>query len=163
MDIYQRYISPAASQKGLVASGRIAVGVFAVIGCLLAPNLDKFGSIFKYIQMLQGYASPGILAVFVFGIMNRRGPGICGVVGLLLNPVLYWVLDEYTSLAFLDAMGVCFFSVMAVMWIISMIKPLAQPVVFSTNTSMNLESCKISKIAGILVVIITLVLYAIFW
>jgi SSS family solute:Na+ symporter len=163
MDIYQRYFSPQSSQKGLVAAGRIAVGVFAVIGCLLAPNLDKFGSIFKYIQQFQGYASPGILAVFVFGILNRRGPGLCGVVGLLLNPVLYWALDAYTDLAFLDAMGVCFFSVLAVMWLIAVVKPLPQPVVFSTNTTMNLEGCGSTKWAGIAVVAVTVVLYAIFW
>jgi len=163
MDIYQRYFSPKSSQKGLVAAGRIAVGVFAVVGCLLAPNLDKFGSIFKYIQQFQGYASPGILAVFVFGILNRRGPGICGVVGLLLNPFLYWALDQYTDLAFLDAMGVCFFAVLGVMWVIALIKPLAQPVVFATNTTMNVESCRSSKIAGIGVIIVTLVFYAIFW
>jgi SSS family solute:Na+ symporter len=163
MDIYQRYFSPNSSQKGLVAAGRIAVVVFALTGCLLAPNLDKFGSIFKYIQMFQGYASPGILAVFVFGILNRRGPGICGVVGLLLNPLLYWALDKYTDLAFLDAMGVCFFIVLAVMWIIALVKPLAQPVVFETRTTMNVEGCASSKVAGGVVVLITLVLYWIFW
>lgn len=163
MDIYQRYFSPQSSQKGLVFAGRVAVGVFAVIGCLLAPNLDKFGSIFKYIQQFQGYASPGILAVFVFGILNRRGPGICGVVGLLLNPVLYWALDQYTDLAFLDAMGICFFGVLAVMWAIALVKPLAQPVVFSTNTTMNLEGCGSSKLAGGVVILLTLILYWIFW
>lgn len=163
MDIYQRYFSPQSSQKGLVFAGRVAVGVFAVIGCLLAPNLDKFGSIFKYIQQFQGYASPGILAVFVFGILNRRGPGICGVVGLLLNPVLYWALDQYTDLAFLDAMGICFFGVLAVMWAIALVKPLAQPVVFSTNTTMNLEGCGSSKLAGGVVIVLTLILYWIFW
>lgn len=85
MDIYHRYVNRTASQAALVFAGRVSVGIFAVLGCLIAPNLDKFGSIFKYIQMFQGYASPGILAVFVFGILNRRGPGICGVVGLLLT------------------------------------------------------------------------------
>jgi SSS family solute:Na+ symporter len=163
MDIYQRYFSPQSSQKGLVFAGRVAVGVFAVIGCLLAPNLDKFGSIFKYIQQFQGYASPGILAVFVFGILNRRGPGICGVVGLLLNPVLYWALDQYTDLAFLDAMGICFFAVLAVMWAIALIKPLAQPVVFNTHTTMNLEGCGSSKLAGGAVIVLTLILYWVFW
>ena len=81
MDIYRRYLNRGASQKGLVLAGRVAVGAFAITGCLLAPNLDKFGSIFKYIQMFQGYASPGILAVFVFGILNRRGPGAWGGAG----------------------------------------------------------------------------------
>jgi solute:Na+ symporter, SSS family len=162
MDIYNRYINRTASQKALVTAGRVAVGVFAVLGCLIAPNLDKFGSIFKYIQMFQGYASPGILAVFVFGILNRRGPGICGVVGLLLNPILYWALDKYTHIAFLDSMAICFFTVLAVMWIIAVSKPLAQPVEFKTNTKMNLESSAGAKLVGIGVVVVTLVLYVIF-
>ncbi|HMP83603.1 MAG TPA: sodium/solute symporter [Verrucomicrobiota bacterium] len=162
MDIYHRYINKHASQKSLVTAGRIAVGVFALAGCLIAPNLDKFGSIFKYIQQFQGYASPGILAVFVFGILNRRGPGICGVVGLVLNPILYWALDKYTNIAFLDAMAVCFFSVLAVMWIIAVIKPLPQPVEFKVNTRLNLESSRSAKIAGIVVVVLTLILYFIF-
>jgi solute:Na+ symporter, SSS family len=162
MDIYGRYMNKNASQTALVGSGRIAVAVFTVIGCVLAPNLDKFGSIFKYIQQFQGYASPGILAVFVFGILNRRGPGICGVVGLLLNPILYWAIDEYTDIAFLDAMAICFVSVLAVMWVIAIVKPLAQPVVFKTNTSVNLESSKGAKYAGWAVVVATVILYVIF-
>jgi SSS family solute:Na+ symporter len=162
MDIYHRYMKRDASQKRLVLAGRVAVGVFAVMGCLLAPNLDKFGSIFKYIQMFQGYASPGILAVFVFGILNRRGPGICGVVGLLLNPVLYWALDRFTDIAFLDSMAICFFTVLAVMWAIALAKPLAQPVEFKLNTKMSLEVSTGARLTGIVVVIATLILYVIF-
>ncbi len=162
MDIYARYMNRNASQKALVGSGRIAVAVFAVIGCLLAPNLDKFGSIFKYIQQFQGYASPGILAVFVFGILNRRGPGLCGVVGLLLNPVLYWAIDEFTDIAFLDAMAICFVSVMAVMWLIALVKPLPAPVVFQTKTTVKLETSSGAKVAGWIVILLTIVLYVIF-
>jgi SSS family solute:Na+ symporter len=163
MDIYNKYIRRDAPQKNLVLMGRIAVGIFAVLGCLLAPNLDKFGSIFKYIQQFQGYASPGILAVFVFGILNRRASGITGIVGLLLNPLLYWALDTYTNLAFLDAMGVCFFSVLIVMWIIGIAKPLAQPVEFKKDTTMELETSIPAKIAGVGVVVATLALYVVFW
>lgn len=163
MDIYNKYVSRDASQKKLVFTGRIAVGTFALIGCLLAPNLDKFGSIFKYIQQFQGYASPGILAVFVFGMLNRKASGITGIIGLLVNPVLYWALDTYTNLAFLDAMGICFFSVMGIMWIVGILKPLAQPVEFAKNTDMTLETSGPAKIAGIGVVIATIALYIIFW
>lgn len=163
MDVYNKYIHREASQKKLVSTGRIAVGVFALIGCLLAPNLDKFGSIFEYIQKFQGYASPGILAVFVFGMLNRKASGITGIVGLLLNPVLYWILDTYTNLAFLDAMGICFFTVVGVMWLIGLAKPLPEPVEFHTNTTMNLETSKPAKIAGFGVIIATLILYVIFW
>ncbi len=163
MDIFQRYIRPNSTQKGLVFAGRVSVGVFALIGCLLAPNLDKFGSIFKYIQQFQGYASPGILAVFVFGMLNRRGPGLCGVVGLVVNPILYWALDEYTSLAFLDAMGVCFFSVLILMWIIAVIKPLPQRFEFKINTTMDLDESKGAKLVGAILILVTIGLYIVFW
>lgn len=162
MDVYQRYVSPHATQRGLVFAGRVAVGVFALIGCVMAPNLDKLGSIFKYIQAFQGYASPGILAVFVFGILNRRGPGLCGVVGLLLNPVLYFALDQFTDIAFLDAMAICFGTVLLVMWAIALARPLAQPVEFQTNTRLSLTASPGAKTAGIVIVVLTLVLYAIF-
>jgi SSS family solute:Na+ symporter len=162
MDVYQRYMARQASQAALVKAGRISVGVFAVIGCLMSPNLDKFGSIFKYIQMFQGYASPGILAVFVFGIMNRRGPGFCGVVGLLLNPVLYFCLDKFTGLAFLDSMAVCFFSVLLVMWLIALAKPLPQPIEFQLNSRLDLTASTGARNAGIVVILAAVVLYVIF-
>ncbi len=163
MDIYQQHVNKAASQSSLVGVGRICVGVFGVIGCLIAPNLDKFGSIFKYIQEFQGYASPGILAVFVFGLLDRRAPGYTGIVGLLLNPLLYFLIATFApGIAFLDRMAICFFTVMAIMWVIGRIKPLPEPVVFKTNTNLNLTSSAGSKTAGIVVVVITLILYVIF-
>ncbi|MCK5000706.1 MAG: sodium/solute symporter, partial [Anaerohalosphaera sp.] len=85
MDLYRKYINKKASQTNLVTIGRVCVGVFAVIGCLIAPMLDdpKFGGIFKYIQEFQGYISPGILAVFVFGLLVKKAPPVAGVVGLI--------------------------------------------------------------------------------
>jgi solute:Na+ symporter, SSS family len=163
VDIFQKYIRPGASQKASVLSGRICVAAFALVGCLLAPNLDRFGSIFRYIQEFQGYASPGILAVFVFGLINRTAPGITGAIGLLLNPVLYYLLATFApQIAFLNRMAICFFSVMAVMWVIGIIKPLPQPVVFKTNTRLSLETSHSAKIAGIAVVVVTVILYVIF-
>lgn len=162
IDIFQK-LRPQTTQRGLVLSGRIGIGVFAVIGCLLSPNLDKFGSIFKYIQEFQGYASPGILAVFVFGLLNRRAPGFTGVVGLLLNPLLYFIIAQlWPHIAFLDRMAICFFTVMLVMWIIGRAKPLASPVVFATNTDLNLETSAGAKTAGWIVVAVALALYVIF-
>ncbi|MBK1792627.1 sodium:solute symporter family transporter [Persicirhabdus sediminis] len=163
MDFYQRYINKESSQKGLVFAGRIAVGIFAVTGCLLAPNLDKFGSIFKYIQEFQGYISPGILAVFVFGMINRRAPQLAGVVGLCINPFLYGALAYTTDLAFLDAMAVCFFTNMLIMYVIGMLMPLKEPVEFHSNTTMDMTGSPGAKTAGIVVCIATVALYVIFW
>ncbi|MCI0499473.1 MAG: sodium/solute symporter [Planctomycetales bacterium] len=166
MDIYGKYFNRNASQKALVLVGRICVAVFVVVGCVVSPKLadPRFGGIFKYIQEFQGYVSPGILAVFVFGLLNRRARGISGVVALLLNPVLYYVVGKVApQVAFLDRMAICFFVVMAVMTLIGILRPLPQPVVFTTNTRINVETSRPAVGFGIVVILATVALYILFW
>ncbi len=166
MDFYRPFINKAASQGRLVAVGRIMVGVFVVVGCVISPLLDNpvFGGIFKYIQEFQGFISPGILAVFVFGLFVHRAPAICGVVGLVVNPIAYGLLKVVApSLAFLDRMAVCFFFVIALMAFLTWLKPLEKPIELPTNTRIALESSAGAKKVGIAVVVVTVALYAIFW
>ena len=165
MDVYKKFLSKDASQKALVTVGRICVGVFAVVGCLVAPQLDnpKFGGVFKFIQEFQGYISPGILAVFVFGLLNRKAPSITGVVGLILCPILYLSIKIVTpEMAFLDRMAITFFGVIAVMWIITLIAPRKEAFVITQNTEMALESSGIAKVFGATVVAVTIALYVYF-
>jgi SSS family solute:Na+ symporter len=166
MDIFKKYIHKSASQKTLVKVGRICVGVFVVVGCLIAPLLDDpaFGGIFTYIQEFQGFISPGILAVFVFGLLVRRAPAICGVLGLILNPIVYGLLKLLLpSLAFLDRMAVTFFCVLGLMALLTWLKPLPQPVELPLNTRIDLTPSPGARAWGIGVVIVTLGLYAFFW
>jgi len=166
MDLYRKYIGKNASQRSLIRVGRVCVGVFAVIGCAIAPMLDnpKFGGVFKYIQEFQGYISPGILAVFVFGFAVKKAPAITGVVGLILNPIMYFMLARvFPTMAFLDRMALSFFCVLAVMAVITLMKPLKEAVQFPVKTDINLEPSRIAKVFGILVVVLTLALYIIFW
>jgi SSS family solute:Na+ symporter len=65
MDVYGRYIDRKASRFKPVTMGRIFIGVFVVLGCLVAPMRAKNASIFEFIQKFQGYVSTGILAVFI--------------------------------------------------------------------------------------------------
>jgi len=166
MDLYKKYLKKDASQRNLVTMGRICVGVFAVIGCFIAPMLDnpKFGGVFKYIQEFQGYISPGILAVFVFGFLVRKAPPIAGVVGLIINPILYFLLAQILpQMAFLDRMALAFFGVLGVMGVLTILKPLEKAVEFPVKTDIDLKPSNGAKVFGIGVVIVTLGLYIIFW
>ncbi len=166
MDLYRKYLKKDASQRNLVTIGRICVGVFAVIGCFIAPMLDnpKFGGVFKYIQEFQGYISPGILAVFVFGFLVRKAPPIAGVVGLIINPILYFLLAQILpQMAFLDRMALAFFGVLGVMGVLTILKPLEKAVEFPVKTDIDLKPSSGAKVFGIGVVIVTLGLYIIFW
>jgi SSS family solute:Na+ symporter len=133
---------------------------------LLAPQLGNHkisNSIFTIIQEGQGFISPGILAVFVFGLLIRRAPAICGVIGLLTNIVAYGVLKfAATGVQFLNRMAICFALCLVVMTVITIAKPLAQPIEFKHNTTIDLKSSMGAAIAGLVVIIITLALYVLF-
>jgi SSS family solute:Na+ symporter len=166
MDLFKEYLHREASQGTLVLVGRLGVAAFAAVGCIMSPLLDNpaFGGIFKYIQEFQGFISPGILAVFVFGLLVHKAPALCGVVGLIVNPVVYGVLKVLApNLAFLDRMAVCFFAVLGLMALITVARPLSKPVELPVQTRIALESSKGAKTAGIAVVVVTLILYGIFW
>ncbi|MBN2414641.1 sodium/solute symporter [bacterium] len=166
MDIFKKHISKEASEKALVLIGRICVGVFVGIGCFISPLLGdpKFSGIFTYIQEFQGFISPGILAVFLFGIIVKRAPALCGIVGLIINPLIYGLLKMLLpGLAFLDRMAVSFAGVLLVMTVITLIRPLAEPKKIRVRSTIDLEASKTAKALGLVVIIMTLVLYAVFW
>ncbi len=165
MDIYSKYMDKKASQKKLVKVGRICIGVFIVIGCFVAPFVDdpRFGGVFTFIQEFQGYVSPGILAIFIYGILNRTGGGITGVIGLVLNPILYGLIQYFCpSIAFLDRMAICFVTVLLVMFVVGSFVKKPQPVEFHSETTIDLTPSTGAKFAGAVVLYITFCLYIFF-
>jgi SSS family solute:Na+ symporter len=166
MDIYKKFISPQASQQAVVFIGRVTVVVFAVVSVVLAPQLGNpwiSNSIFSIIQESQGLLSPGVLAVFAFGLAVRRAPRICGIIGLMLNMFAYAIMRfAVPSIQFLNRMAICFVLVLIVMSIITLIKPMREPMQFEQKTSLDLKTSNGAIIAGIAVVIITLALYVLF-
>ena len=165
MDIYYK-VRKGASQYELVSIGRVCTVAFALIALWIAPNLGspKFGNIFNFIQEFQGFISPGVLAIFLFGILVHRAPRSVGTVGLVLNPILYGGLKWFVpSIAFLDRMAICFGVILVVLTIMTVLNPLKKPVTLPKNESMDLTSSKSAKFFGGVVIVLTLVLYVIFW
>lgn len=166
MDIYKKHLAKNAGQKSIVLLGRISVVVFTMVAVFLAPQLGNpkiSNSIFTIIQEGQGFISPGILAVFVFGLISRRAPPVCGVVGLVTNIVVYGLLKVAApGVQFLNRMAICFALCLLLMSLIRAFKPLAQPMIFKANTTIALDGSKGARLAGILVVVLTLALYVVF-
>lgn len=165
IDIYKKYIAPNASDKGQVVVGRIAVIVFAMIGCFVAPFLanPKLGGVFTFIQEFQGFLSPGILAVFLFGLFSRKAPRFAGAFGILTSPIVYGSLLFFAGdIAFLNRMAITFGASLVVMFLMTFIKPLKQDVVMPVNEKMNLESSFGARLAGIMVLVISVGLYITF-
>jgi SSS family solute:Na+ symporter len=165
MDIYRK-LKKEASQFELVTVGRICVVAFVFIAMMIAPRLDnpKFGGIFTFIQEFQGFISPGILSIFLFGVLVHRAPRACGTVGLIINPILYGALKVFApNIAFLNRMAICFFVILAVLAIMTLVRPLPQPVTLPVNEQMDMRSDGRTKIFGGAVIALTLLLYVVFW
>ena len=166
MDVFKKFIRPMASQETTVRVGRFAVVAFGIVAVILAPQLGNpaiSNSIFTIIQEGQGFISPGILAVFAFGLVIRRAPAVCGTAGLLTNIAAYGLLKlAVPEIQFLNRMAVCFALSLVVMAAITLVKPLSEPVVFKQNTAIALESSGIAKIGAVLVIATALLFYFLF-
>lgn len=164
IDLYKRHWKKEASSRSLVTVGRIMTGVFVLVGCLWAPIVSSFGSVFKYIQMLQGFISPGIVAAFVFGIVVRKAPPAAAIGGMILGfPVYGLCLFLMPEVAFLHHMAITFFVLVIYMAVVTLIKPLSESVKMPVANVVDLTSMPSVKFWGAAVVIATAVLYIIFW
>ncbi len=166
MDLWRRYVRPMASEMALVVTGRTTVAIFAAIGCVVAPLLGnpRFGGIFTFIQEFQGFISPGILAVFLFGFFVKRANRWSGAVGLLACPLVFGLLKaSLPSLAFLDRMAVSFFIVLAILTVMTVLSPKKDADELEQAPDIQLTSSRGAMVAGGVVVALTVTLYAVFW
>jgi len=67
------------------------------------------------------------------------------------------------QIAFLDRMAICFAAVLAVLAVITLLKPMPRPVDLPVNASMDMRVDRGTKVLGGFVVVLTLVLYVIYW
>ena len=166
MDFYKRLINKNASQKSLVWTGRISTLIFVVVGCFIAPYLGdpRLKGIFTYMQEFQGYVSPGILAVFVFGMIFKKTPAIAGIVGLIATVPIYGFLHwQFGGMAFLNRMAITFGADLALMFVILLVKPLAEPKKMPVRENFDMKPTPAVLWLGLAVIAATIVLYIIFW
>ena len=187
MDIYQRYMRPEASQKEIVTFGRLTIVVLLVIGIVVASVLDT-ESIFKYIQEMQLYVSPGIVAVFIFGLINRKGARWIGALALLISPIIYFLLSTYgwslvpgcasfvpqvcgcvvengvvQPMHYLWAASYNLIITLIIMFVLGAIFKMPEEVTFESNTKLDMKFSKAALAFGLIVVAMTVALYVYFW
>lgn len=164
IDLYKRHFNKEASSKKLVVVGRIMTGVFVVIGCLWAPTIAGFGSVYKYIQQIWGFISPGIVAAFAFGIAVKKAPPTAGIGAMILGIPIYglclWLMPD---VAFLHHMAITFLILILYMSAVTFLKPLPEPRMIPVNNSIDLKSLPSVKLWGTVIVIATAILYILFW
>jgi SSS family solute:Na+ symporter len=166
MDIYREWFNKNASQTTLVWVGRCCIPIGVIIGCIIAPKLadPKFSGAFAYIQEFQGFVSPGVLTIFLFGLFVKKTPRYCGVLGLVLSPIIYGILFfGWSDMAFLNRMAITVGAIAAVLLLVTLVNPMKEKITLPEQTKIELNWSKGSVYFGIFVTILTIALYIIFW
>ncbi len=86
VDVYKK-LRPQVSERHLVAVGRITTVSMTALGLLWVPIMRALsgGGLYQYIQAVQSFLAPPIVAVFVTGLLWKRMNGRGAVWGLGLG------------------------------------------------------------------------------
>ncbi|MEM1216855.1 MAG: sodium:solute symporter [Bacteroidota bacterium] len=65
-------LKPNMTSQELVRTGQIATLVLVILASLWAPQIGKYGDLFRYLQDVLGYIAPPIVSAFVLGLFWRK-------------------------------------------------------------------------------------------
>ncbi|MEI7587215.1 sodium/solute symporter [Runella sp.] len=167
LDIYKKYIAKDADEKKMVWIGRVTIVVAMILAIIISPymGIDKGG--FQFIQEMTGLVSPGLFAAFLLGFFwkktNSAGALFAIVGGFLLAFSMHnnWLPGaDWSTVPFLDRMGIVFLICVAVMVVLGLWKPSDK----GLEIDASMFRIKGSFAAGALVVVAVIItLYTVFW
>lgn len=165
MDVYNKYFDKNASQTKQVRVGRITAAVAFVVAAVVAPALGQLDQAFQFIQEYTGFISPGVFAIFFFGVFWKKTTSNAALTAAALSIPLSIVLKIwFPELPFLDRMGVVFLALAALMIIISLVEGKGKDHPNSIEIEKDLfETTTGFKIGAFIILGITAALYIVFW
>jgi solute:Na+ symporter, SSS family len=94
---FARHWNPDLEGRALVRTGRLATLVFLLVAVLVAPQIERFGSVWQYLQGALSYTAPPIVAVFLLGLFwpraNARGASWAIGAGLVMGIGLFFAIN----------------------------------------------------------------------
>ena len=151
-------------ESKLVRVGKISAALSLVIGVVVAPLLGNLDQAFQFIQEYTGFISPGVVAVFLFGLFWKRTSANAALWAVILSIPLSILIEYFTpDFPFMDRIGIVFLTVSSIIVLISILENEAadkkaifyKEGLFKTSTLFNIAAIAVS---GILAVI-----YAMYW
>lgn len=182
IDIYQEYIKKEATEKEVVKAGK-SFGIFlAVLAMIVAPFIANAGSVFEYLQEINGTYSIPILTIVVVGYLTKYVPAIAAKVGLFSGVILYSISQfiikprfdivatvngEATVVGntyphFLHIMAILFVLNTVIMLLIGRFYPRKEAYVQFNSKEVDITPWKYLKPVGGLVCVIVLAIYVYF-
>jgi SSS family solute:Na+ symporter len=192
LDVYKQHINKEADEKTVVKYGKTFGVVLAIAAMCIAPLIANAGSLFDYLQEINGIYSIPILTIIVVGFTTKKVPAIAAKVGLLSGCILYIVSQfflqpyfinsahekaklngilEASKLAsikaeayphFLDVMAILFVLNILIMLIIGKIKPRKIPYTQKYTKQVNITPWRYVNITGLIISLIVVLIYIYF-
>ncbi len=173
MDIYKSLINKQANDVKMVQVGRLTGLIALIIATLIAPKLGSLGQVFQFIQEYTGVVSPGILAVFLMGLFYKKATNnasIWGVISSIPIAMYFKVAPNgwsnsifFVNLPFMHQMMLTCIGTLLVIYIISNLENKGDDPKGITLSKKLFETDKTFNVAAFSVMLITALLYALFW
>ncbi|MDY8138385.1 solute:sodium symporter family transporter [Aquimarina sp. 2201CG5-10] len=192
LDIYKEYINKEASEKQVVKAGKGFGILLALLAMIVAPFIAKAGSLFEYLQEVNGIYSIPILTIIVVGYLTKKVPAIAGKIGIISGSILYIIsqfvikpivknnaiesakVSGITDVAELDAiadssyphflhvMAILFVLNVIIMLIIGKLYPREQAYEQEYTKEVDITPWKYTKIVGVIICLIVISTYIYF-
>ena len=192
IDVYKEHINKNADEKMIVKYGKTFGVILAIASMFIAPLIANAGSLFDYLQEINGIYSIPILTIIVVGYLTKRVPAIAAKIGLVSGCLLYiisqfFIKDYFINKAletakatgvtdeaaltlvevqayphFLDVMAILFILNVVIMLIIGKIKPREEPFVQQYTKQVDITPWKYINHASIIICIIVIGVYVYF-
>ncbi|TMU55475.1 solute:sodium symporter family transporter [Flagellimonas algicola] len=89
IDIYKQHINKEASESTVVKYGKVFGVCLALAAMFIAPLIANAGSLFNYLQEINGIYNIPILTIIVVGYLTKRVPAIAAKIAIFLGSGLY--------------------------------------------------------------------------
>lgn len=109
LDVYKQKLNVEASEKKLVAVGKLTIVAAMIIAVVVAPflGIDKKGG-FQYIQEYTGFVSPGVFAMFILGFFWKKttsNAALFATIGGFILSIIFKFMPIFMDLSFLNSIG----------------------------------------------------------
>ena len=81
-------LRPDLSSQQLVRVGQISTLVLVVLACLWAPQIERFSSLWEYLQIVLSFIAPPVAAAFIAGLFSRQVNGTGAFTSLLAGALV---------------------------------------------------------------------------
>lgn len=172
LDIYRHFFNKTASERKLIRVGRASIIISMVIAAVIAPSLRTLDQAYQFIQEYVGFIAPGVLAIFLLGILWKRitaGAALFAALATIpfstvLKFLPVWTGGWFPDYPFLDRMSIVFVALILLMILISYADRRSKDAQKIIQIDKSMFRCSPGFIVGSVIIVgILAALYTIFW